>query len=89
LSDVPPPKPLHVEPAQNDIQDFLKNFRRNLGPFWLILSTVLLAYGIWYRQTRFDIGFCTEAESETPTQKGKQQLFSSHWTTNVLMWNAF
>ncbi|KAK3816325.1 MAG: Man1-Src1p-C-terminal domain-containing protein [Benniella sp.] len=69
LSDVPPPKPLHVEPAQNDIQDFLKNFRRNLGPFWLILSTVLLAYGIWYRQTRFDIGFCTEAESETPTQK--------------------
>ncbi|KAI8356429.1 Man1-Src1p-C-terminal domain-containing protein [Mortierella sp. GBAus27b] len=69
LSDVPPPKPLHSEPAQSDLQNFLRNFRRHLGPFWLILSTVLLAYGIWYRQTTFDIGFCTEVDTKTPTSR--------------------
>ncbi|KAI7817056.1 Man1-Src1p-C-terminal domain-containing protein [Gamsiella multidivaricata] len=67
--EFPTPKPLHLNAPQSDMQDLLNNLRRNMGPIWLILSTVLLAYGIWYRQTRIDIGFCTEAELGTPTSR--------------------
>ncbi|KAF9917748.1 inner nuclear membrane protein enriched at telomere/subtelomere region, partial [Lobosporangium transversale] len=45
-------------------QDFVKTLRQNVGPISLVLAIVLLAYGIWLRQKRIEIGFCTEAELE-------------------------
>ncbi|KAG0312752.1 inner nuclear membrane protein enriched at telomere/subtelomere region [Dissophora globulifera] len=65
--DLPAPKPLHLTSQQSDLEEFVQNLRRNMGTVWLVLSAVLLAYGVWYRQTRIDIGFCTQSELETPT----------------------
>ncbi|KAG0370117.1 inner nuclear membrane protein enriched at telomere/subtelomere region [Gamsiella multidivaricata] len=48
--EFPTPKPLHLNAPQSDMQDLLNNLRRNMGPIWLILSTVLLAYGIWAKE---------------------------------------
>ncbi|KAI8605695.1 Man1-Src1p-C-terminal domain-containing protein [Dissophora ornata] len=65
--DLPAPKPFNLSSPQSDTQDILQNLRRNMGPILIILSTIVLAYGAWYRQTRIDIGFCTETEAESPT----------------------
>ncbi|KAG0006272.1 inner nuclear membrane protein enriched at telomere/subtelomere region [Entomortierella chlamydospora] len=69
IDDLPEPKTLILGASQPDFQEILQNMRRQLVPITLAISAVLLAYGIWLRQTRIDIGFCTETELESPTSR--------------------
>ncbi|KAF9185251.1 inner nuclear membrane protein enriched at telomere/subtelomere region [Haplosporangium sp. Z 11] len=62
VSDLPPPKPLHLSSTLSDTRDFKEILRRNMVSIGVVVGAILMAYGVWYRQTRFDIGFCTENE---------------------------
>ncbi|KAG0055186.1 inner nuclear membrane protein enriched at telomere/subtelomere region [Gryganskiella cystojenkinii] len=47
-----------------------KNERQHpsqLGPLWLLMSVCMLSYGLWYCQTRFDVGYCQPNELPLPT----------------------
>ncbi|KAF9571740.1 inner nuclear membrane protein enriched at telomere/subtelomere region [Mortierella alpina] len=68
-SELPPPKPLHLTSSQTQIQELLEKVRRNLTPIWISLGAIVLAYGVWYRQTRIEIGFCTPT-SDLATRAG-------------------
>ncbi|KAF8980449.1 inner nuclear membrane protein enriched at telomere/subtelomere region [Entomortierella lignicola] len=68
-NELPEPRALNLGTSQFDIQKILQNVRRQIIPVALAISTILLAYGVWLRQTRIDIGFCTEAELESPTNR--------------------
>ncbi|KAI1320443.1 inner nuclear membrane protein enriched at telomere/subtelomere region [Mortierella claussenii] len=65
----PAPKPLHLSTKATDIQEFVKTLRRNVAPISIMFSAILLAYAIWLRQTRIEIGFCTETDLETPPSR--------------------
>jgi hypothetical protein len=62
ISALPPPPPriIQFESATNTYGTRSKSSRDglNLGPLRFILLMVLISYGLWYRQTRIDIGYC-------------------------------
>ncbi|KAI1320003.1 inner nuclear membrane protein enriched at telomere/subtelomere region [Mortierella claussenii] len=65
-----PSKPLHFEPARFPRQGetAFKPYRnprqpKERGPLRLVLFIAALIFGMWYRHTRFQIGFCTPANS--------------------------
>ncbi|KAF9288780.1 inner nuclear membrane protein enriched at telomere/subtelomere region [Mortierella alpina] len=68
-SELPPPKPLHLTSSQPDIHEFLEKVRRNLTAIWIVLGAISLVYGVWYRQTRIEVGFCTPT-SDLATRAG-------------------
>ncbi|KAF9099777.1 inner nuclear membrane protein enriched at telomere/subtelomere region [Mortierella sp. GBA35] len=67
------PKELHLSSSQDndkdDMSESKENLRQAMRYLWIVLPAILLAYGVWYRQARFDIGFCTPATDELT--KGK------------------
>ncbi|KAF9112262.1 inner nuclear membrane protein enriched at telomere/subtelomere region [Mortierella sp. AM989] len=67
--ELPESKPLFLGTSQPEIQEFVQKLRRQLVSISLAISAILFAYGIWLRQTRIEIGFCTEAELESPTNR--------------------
>lgn len=56
------------------MKELKENLRQALKYLWVVLPAIFLAYGVWYRQARFDIGFCTPATDELT--KGKS-MFSN------------
>ncbi|KAH7043661.1 Man1-Src1p-C-terminal domain-containing protein [Linnemannia elongata] len=74
-AELPNPKELNLTSSQDDkdnkddMKELKDNLRRALKYLWVVLPAVFLAYGVWYRQARFDIGFCTPATDELT--KGK------------------
>ncbi|KAG0250830.1 inner nuclear membrane protein enriched at telomere/subtelomere region [Mortierella polycephala] len=52
----------------------------NWGPMRLLILTALFVYALWYRQTRFDIGFCTPTNNP-PSRKdlGTIQQHIAYW----------
>ncbi|KAG9322013.1 hypothetical protein KVV02_003402 [Mortierella alpina] len=68
-SEIPPPKSLHLTSSQSEIHEFLEKVRRNLTPIWIALGAIALVYGVWYRQTRIEVGFCTPT-SDLATRAG-------------------
>ncbi|KAK5801883.1 Man1-Src1p-C-terminal domain-containing protein [Linnemannia elongata] len=79
----PPPRIIQFESAANTYGTRSKRGRdkegRNLGPLKFIVFLALLSFGLWYRQTRIDIGYCTPSRSiPTPTS-------NKHLTTKQLL----
>lgn len=71
-ADLPSPKELNLTSTQedkDDMKELKENLRQALKYLWVVLPAILMAYGVWYRQARFDIGFCTPATDELT--KGK------------------
>ncbi|KAG0378428.1 inner nuclear membrane protein enriched at telomere/subtelomere region [Mortierella sp. AD032] len=85
---LPPPSPriIQFESAANTYGTRPKRSRRNdgpnLGPLKFILLIALLSYGLWYRQTRIDIGFCTRS-TFIPTLPINEPLATKQW---LLKW---
>ncbi|KAF9142129.1 inner nuclear membrane protein enriched at telomere/subtelomere region [Mortierella sp. GBA39] len=70
-TELPSPKELSITNSQDDkddMKELKENLRQILKYLWVVLPVIFLAYGIWYRQARFDIGFCTATDELT---KGK------------------
>ncbi|KAF8928938.1 inner nuclear membrane protein enriched at telomere/subtelomere region [Haplosporangium gracile] len=85
ISTLPPPPPriIQFESAANTYGTCPKRGRDkegpNFGPLKFILFLALLSYGLWYRQTRIDIGFCTSSTfNPAPTS-------NKHLTTKQLL----
>ncbi|KAK3831804.1 MAG: Man1-Src1p-C-terminal domain-containing protein [Linnemannia elongata] len=71
-SERPKSKELNLTSSQDDkddMKELKENLRQALKYLWVVLPAIFLAYGVWYRQARFDIGFCTPATDELT--KGK------------------
>ncbi|KAF9909765.1 inner nuclear membrane protein enriched at telomere/subtelomere region [Linnemannia zychae] len=70
-ADLPTPKELNLSSSQDkdDMAELKENLRQAAKYLWIILPAIFLAYGVWYRQARFDTGFCTPATDELT--KGK------------------
>ncbi|KAG0284290.1 inner nuclear membrane protein enriched at telomere/subtelomere region [Linnemannia gamsii] len=79
----PPPRIIQFESAANTYGARPKRSRDkegpNLGPLKSIIFLALLSYGLWYRQTRIDIGFCTPS-TFIPTP-----CSNKHFTTKQLL----
>ncbi|KAG0211748.1 inner nuclear membrane protein enriched at telomere/subtelomere region [Mortierella sp. GBA30] len=71
-SELPPSKPLHLVSAHphSSVHEFVERLRRNMTPVWLGFAFLFLAYGVWYRQTRIEIGFCTPSDDEATRAGG-------------------
>ncbi|KAI9237633.1 MAG: Man1-Src1p-C-terminal domain-containing protein [Podila humilis] len=54
--ELPKPKILHLTAEDDDSLD--KDWRNYFRLFGYALAVVSLAYGVWYRNTRFQVGFC-------------------------------
>ncbi|KAG0046746.1 inner nuclear membrane protein enriched at telomere/subtelomere region [Gryganskiella cystojenkinii] len=69
VSDMPEPKALHLNSSEERLSArFTKgDLQRFLGPALVALSAILLSYGVWYRQTRIEVGFCTPATTQKST----------------------
>ncbi|KAF9142627.1 inner nuclear membrane protein enriched at telomere/subtelomere region [Mortierella sp. GBA39] len=69
----PPPRIIQFESAANTYGTRSKRGRDkegpNLGPLKFILFLALLSFGLWYRQTRIDIGYCTRSIPTPPSNK--------------------
>ncbi|KAF9909366.1 inner nuclear membrane protein enriched at telomere/subtelomere region [Linnemannia zychae] len=82
ISTLPPPSPriIQFESATNTYGTRSKRVsdNPNLGPFKFILFMVLLSYGLWYRQTRIDMGFCTPS-TFNPTPTSNEPLTVKQW----------
>ncbi|KAF8945203.1 inner nuclear membrane protein enriched at telomere/subtelomere region [Haplosporangium gracile] len=71
-AELPTPKELSLTSTQDDkddLKELKENLRQALKYLWVVLPAIFLAYGVWYRQARFEIGFCTPATDELT--KGK------------------
>ncbi|KAF9153319.1 inner nuclear membrane protein enriched at telomere/subtelomere region [Linnemannia schmuckeri] len=85
ISTLPPPPPriIQFESAANTYGTRPKRGREkerpNLGPLKFILFLALLSYGLWYRQTRIDIGFCA------PSNFNPASTSNKHLTTKQLL----
>ncbi|KAF9437787.1 inner nuclear membrane protein enriched at telomere/subtelomere region [Entomortierella beljakovae] len=68
-----PPVPRNLDLAVStqvlikDIIQYARPYKLHISLFFFI--TVLLSYGLWLRETRLEIGFCTEVELESPTSR--------------------
>jgi len=73
VSELPEPKPLHLSSSESRRTGFNRNnLQHYIGPALAALSAILLSYGVWYRQTRIEVGFCTPTTAEKST--GKQNF---------------
>ena len=73
------PKELNLTSSQDDMDDMKElkeNLRQALKYLWIVLPAIFLAYGVWYRQARFDIGFCTPATDELTKGKSTFSIMS-------------
>ncbi|KAF9090687.1 hypothetical protein BGX23_005805 [Mortierella sp. AD031] len=68
-----PPPPLQILQLESASKAYGTRSRRdreregsNLGPLKFLFFMAFLSYGLWYRQTRMDIGFCTPSTSTPP-----------------------
>ncbi|KAK3819458.1 MAG: Man1-Src1p-C-terminal domain-containing protein [Linnemannia gamsii] len=70
-AELPTPKELNLTSSEDkdDMAELKENLRQAAKYLWIILPAIFLAYGVWYRQARFDTGFCTPATDELT--KGK------------------
>ncbi|KAF9103026.1 inner nuclear membrane protein enriched at telomere/subtelomere region [Mortierella sp. GBA35] len=75
-----PPPPLQILQLESASKAYGTRSRRdreregsNLGPLKFLFFMAFLSYGLWYRQTRMDIGFCTPSTS-TPTPTSIEPL---------------
>lgn len=73
----PPPRIIQFESAANTYGTRSKRGcdkeGRNLAPLKFIVFLALLSFGLWYRQTRIDIGYCTPSRS-IPTPSSNKHL---------------
>src|SRR5690606_10642363 len=59
-------------------------------PMRLLILTALFVYALWYRQTRFDIGFCTPTNSPS-SRKDLRTIrmdFSLHATQLTVLYDG-
>ncbi|KAF9178935.1 inner nuclear membrane protein enriched at telomere/subtelomere region [Haplosporangium sp. Z 11] len=72
VATLPQPRPTQFESNQAMRAPSSRKDRERVGANWspmrLLILTALFVYALWYRQTRFDIGFCTPTNS-SPSRK--------------------
>ncbi|KAF9179037.1 inner nuclear membrane protein enriched at telomere/subtelomere region [Haplosporangium sp. Z 767] len=84
VATLPQPRPTQFESNQAMRAPSSRKDRERVGANWspmrLLILTALFVYALWYRQTRFDIGFCTPTNS-SPSRKdlGTIQQHIAYW----------
>ncbi|KAF9133351.1 inner nuclear membrane protein enriched at telomere/subtelomere region [Mortierella sp. 14UC] len=82
ISTLPPPSPriIQFESATNTYGTRSRSGHDgpNLGPLKFILLMALLSFGLWYRQTRINIGYCTPS-TFIPTPASNESLTTKQW----------
>lgn len=83
----PPPRIIQFESAANTYGTRSKRSRDkegpNLGPLKFILFLALMSFGLWYRQTRIDIGYCTPS-TFIPTPTNNKHLTTKQFLVKWL-----